>query len=445
MDGRIVLYAQRIEVLNGREGLRYEVLVRLIDANGVVYTPENFLPAAERFGEAISIDRLVISMALRQLEDNPEHLEMLDLCHLNVSAQSIENPDFRNHVVNLLDSSRVPAEKLCFELTETAAIGNITRAREFIDEMRARGCRIALDDFGSGMSSFAYLKNLAVDVLKIDGVFVRDLANNEVDPVLVKSMCEVARSLGKTTVAEWVEDRQLLERLRNLGVDQAQGYGIHLPCALSELIASHQAAVRHAWFALCQSTAIDIELDRNEAAGRHGYAIDLYRPEAPAQHGLARSAIELPRSTAAFDVDIDRQAVATNQHAQQHDALFAATSCVTRIVRFNDAFISEAGIRRDRWNGFAHTGQRGRFSRNSDRRGHRYCHHAILNDHGSRRYDRLLLPSRKVFWLWFGREFDDRKFEWLFENGRADDHGLGVKGRNRDWQCEQRQCGDMYS
>ena len=100
----------------------------------------------------------------------------------------------------------------------------------------ARGCQIAPDDFGSGMSSFAYLKNLAVDVLKIDGVFVRDLANNEVDPVLVKSMCEVARSLGKTTVAEWVEDRALLERLRELGVDQAQGYAIHEPCALSELI-----------------------------------------------------------------------------------------------------------------------------------------------------------------------------------------------------------------
>ncbi len=237
-DGRIVLYAQRIGVLNGPEALRYEVLVRLIDAKGTVYTPENFFPAAERIGEAISIDRLVISMALRQLESHPEHLRMLDLCHLNVSAQSIANPDFRNHVVNLLDSSRVPAAKLCFELTETAAIGNITLAREFIDEMRARGCRIALDDFGGGMSSFAYLKNLAVDVLKVDGAFVRDLANNEVDPVLVKSMCEVALSFGKTTVAEWVEDRALLERLQELGVDQVQGYAIHEACALSELIAA---------------------------------------------------------------------------------------------------------------------------------------------------------------------------------------------------------------
>ncbi|HQV73770.1 MAG TPA: EAL domain-containing protein, partial [Dokdonella sp.] len=118
-------------------------------------------------------------------------------------------------------------------------------AREFIDEMRRRGCKIALDDFGSGMASFAYLKTLPVDVLKIDGVFIRDLANNAVDPVLVRSMCEVARSLGKITVAEWVEDRALIDRLHELGVDQAQGYGIHEPCALDELIAAtttHKAA-----------------------------------------------------------------------------------------------------------------------------------------------------------------------------------------------------------
>lgn len=245
VEGRILLYAQRIEALHGPATLGYEVLVRLVDAQGVVYPPEQFLPAAERFGEAISIDRLVIAMALRLLEDHPAHLQALDLCHLNVSAQSIANPDFRSHVANLLDITRVPPAKLCFELTETAAIGNITRAREFIDEMRARGCRIALDDFGSGMASFAYLKTLPVDVLKIDGVFVRDLANNAVDPVLVRSMCEVARSLGKTTVAEWVEDRALIDRLRELGVDQAQGYGIHEPCALAELIAAttpHKAA-----------------------------------------------------------------------------------------------------------------------------------------------------------------------------------------------------------
>lgn len=245
-ENRIRPYAQRIEALDGRGGLHYEVLARLVDEHGNVHTPDSFLPAAERFGEATAIDRQVVSLALRELEKHPEHVRELELCHLNISAQSIANPDFRSEIGALLDASPVPARKLCFELTETAAIGNIAHAREFIDDMRARGCRIALDDFGSGLSSFAYLKTLPVDVLKIDGIFIHDLANNEVDPILVRSMCEVARSLGITTVAEWVEDQRLLQRLRALGVDQAQGFGIHAPCDLAELIASHAATTRTA-------------------------------------------------------------------------------------------------------------------------------------------------------------------------------------------------------
>ncbi|MBK9468702.1 MAG: EAL domain-containing protein [Gammaproteobacteria bacterium] len=235
-NGRILLYAQRIEALDGVRRLNYEVLVRLVDAQGTLHSPDSFLPAAERYGEAMAIDRLVVSMALDELARHPRHLLQLDLCHLNISAQSIANPEFRSHVASLLDSSEVPARKLCFELTETAAIANIAQAREFIEDMRSRGCRIALDDFGSGLSSFAYLKNLPVDILKIDGVFIRDIANNAIDSVLVRSMCEVARSLGKITVAEWVEGRHMLDTLRKLGVDQAQGYGIHEPCALADLI-----------------------------------------------------------------------------------------------------------------------------------------------------------------------------------------------------------------
>ena len=235
--GRIQLYAQRIEALDGTCGLQYEILVRLIDASGTVFSPDTFLPAAERFGEAIAIDRVVVALTLAELESNPEHLRDLELCHLNVSAQSIASSDFRHHVAGLLDASTVPARKLCFEITETAAIANIAQAREFINDMRSRGCRVALDDFGNGHASFAYLKNLPADILKIDGVFIRDLANNAVDPVLVRSMCEVARSLGKTTVAEWVEDRRLLPILRQLGVDRAQGHAIHEPCPLREIMA----------------------------------------------------------------------------------------------------------------------------------------------------------------------------------------------------------------
>ncbi|SFN43857.1 diguanylate cyclase/phosphodiesterase with PAS/PAC sensor(s) [Dokdonella immobilis] len=235
-DGRILLYAQRIEALDGDGQLNYEVLVRLRDQKGRLFSPDAFLPAAERYGQAMAIDRLVMSMALRALEDHPDHLSSLNRCHLNISAQSIANPEFRKHVADLLDSSAVPARKLCFELTETAAIANLAHAHEFIEDMHSRGCQIALDDFGSGLSSFAYLKNLPVDILKIDGMFIRDLANNEVDPVLVRSMCNMARSLGKVTVAEWVEDRNMLALLRKLGVDQAQGHGIHEPCTLGDLV-----------------------------------------------------------------------------------------------------------------------------------------------------------------------------------------------------------------
>ncbi|MGB0133698.1 putative bifunctional diguanylate cyclase/phosphodiesterase [Dokdonella sp.] len=235
-NGRFQLYGQRIETLDGARRLNYEVLVRLVDAQGALHSPDSFLPAAERYGEAVAIDRLVVSMALDELARHPRHLIHLELCHLNISAQSIANPEFRRHVAELLDNSEVPPRKLCFELTETAAIANIAQAREFMEDMRSRGCRIALDDFGSGLSSFAYLKNLPVDILKIDGIFIRDIANNPIDPVLVRSICEMARSLGKVTVAEWVEDRRMLAQLKTLGVDQAQGHGIHEPCALADLI-----------------------------------------------------------------------------------------------------------------------------------------------------------------------------------------------------------------
>jgi diguanylate cyclase (GGDEF)-like protein/PAS domain S-box-containing protein len=241
-DGRILLYAQRIQSLDGSAGLRYEVLVRLVDGSGKICTPDVFLPAAEHYGEAMGLDRVVASMVLKQLAANPRHLRELELCHINVSAQSIANPEFRAHVAGLLDLGQVPARKLCFELTETAAIGNLAQARAFIDEMRSRGCKIALDDFGSGLSSFAYLKNLPVDILKIDGVFVRDLIRNDIDPVLVRSMCEVARFLGKITIAEWVESDRVLARLRELGVDQAQGFAIHEPCPLLDLIEQTQRA-----------------------------------------------------------------------------------------------------------------------------------------------------------------------------------------------------------
>jgi diguanylate cyclase (GGDEF)-like protein len=236
-EDRLLLFAQRIDAARGGGELNYEILVRLIDAKGKIHAPGAFLPAAERYDQATAIDRHVFALVLRQLEANPRHLLQLGLCHINVSAQSIANAEFRSYVASMLERSRVPARKLCFEITETAAIGNIAEARLFIDQMRARGCRIALDDFGSGMSSFAYLKNLVVDILKVDGVFVSEAATDPVNWALVKSICVVGRALGKTTIAEWVESSSVQARLREIGVDYVQGYAIHKPCPLEELMA----------------------------------------------------------------------------------------------------------------------------------------------------------------------------------------------------------------
>ncbi len=240
-DRQILLYAQRIQTLGAPDTLGYEILLRLRDDAGRLYMPGEFLPAAETYGEIVALDRLVVATTLERLAEVPQHLAQLGLCHVNVSAQSIVQPAFRAHVSALLERFPAVARKLCFEITETAVIADVVQARAFIDDVRAHGCSVALDDFGSGMSSFAYLKNLPVDILKIDGAFIRDLARNEVDPVLVRSMCEIARCLNLRTVAESVESSRVLASLRELGVDAVQGFAIHTAVPLDDLIADSVA------------------------------------------------------------------------------------------------------------------------------------------------------------------------------------------------------------
>ena len=243
-ERRLLLYAQRIMGLVDDDSLRYEVLVRLVDTAGKIYLPGAFLGAAERYDQATAIDRFVVAMLLEQLAQHPAHLEVLELCHVNLSAQSIASPEFRKYVAELLDMSSVPAHKLCFEITETTAIGNLAEAQAFIAAMRSRGARIALDDFGSGLASFAYLKNLDVDILKIDGVFVRDMVEDAVDCALVRSIREVGHVLSKQTVAEWVESGSALTLLRQMGVDFAQGEAVHVPCPLEQFIAAEALTQR---------------------------------------------------------------------------------------------------------------------------------------------------------------------------------------------------------
>jgi len=236
VENRLLLYAQRIRPLHGEDSLQYEVLVRMAGGEGQVVSPGFFLPAMERYGQAPMLDRHVLTSLLAQIGRDPNHLAQLDLCHVNLSAQSITDPAFREYAGELLDAHPQLARKLCFEITETAVIANLGDARSFIDEMRERGCRIALDDFGSGLSSFGYLKSLPVDILKIDGAFVRDLGRDDVDVALVQSIVQIGRALGKTTIAEWVESEAALAHLREAGVDYVQGYLVHQPCPLSDLM-----------------------------------------------------------------------------------------------------------------------------------------------------------------------------------------------------------------
>ncbi len=217
-----------------RVGHHYELLLRMIE-DGKTISPGEFFPAADRYNLSSSLDRWVVRTAMRWLADHPDHLSDLSLCAINLSGHSITDRNFLSFLTQTLDESKVPAPKLCFEVTETVAIANLTAATSFIEGIKSRGSKFALDDFGSGLSSFAYLKTLPVDYLKIDGVFIRDLATNAVDVSMVKSINEIGHVMGKKTIAEFVETMEILEVLRDIGVDYAQGNALGMPTPLDSL------------------------------------------------------------------------------------------------------------------------------------------------------------------------------------------------------------------
>ena len=230
------LYVQPIVPSDGEmDGDRYEVLLRLQDGSGNIVAPGAFLPAAERYNLSTRVDRWVLAAVLEWLGDHPQALQRLRLCSINLSGSSLCDEDFLGYATDLLGSSGVPAERLCFEITETAAISNLSRAVHFIDTIRQQGCCFALDDFGSGLSSFTYLKRLPVDYLKIDGAFVRDIAGNAVNHAVVRSINDIGHVMGKQTIAEFVEDDAILACVQALGVDYVQGFGIGRPQPLGDL------------------------------------------------------------------------------------------------------------------------------------------------------------------------------------------------------------------
>ena len=229
--GQLRLAYQLIEPADPahQEGLHYEMLLRLQDESGELIKPGIFLPAAERYNLLTRVDRWVVENTLAWLSAAPNRLEELHLCSINLSGQSLGDERFTAQLITIISESQVPASKICFEVTETAAITNLAAATHFIKRLRERGTRFALDDFGSGLSSFAYLKNLPVDFLKIDGVFVRDIAGDPIDYAMVRSINEIGHVMGKSTIAEFVEDEATVRALRDIGVDYLQGYHIARP------------------------------------------------------------------------------------------------------------------------------------------------------------------------------------------------------------------------
>ncbi|MBO8085225.1 MAG: EAL domain-containing protein [Marichromatium sp.] len=238
-QARFGLAFQPIVPVNGDgDGAHYELLLRMYDDDGAAVMPGAFLPAAERYHLIGRIDEWVLETALAWLGDHPEHLDGLSLCSINLSGHSLSDPQLLDRIAMRLHRHEAIAAKLCFEVTETAAISNMTNAVEFIKALRALGCRFALDDFGSGLSSFAYLKNLPVDFIKIDGMFIKDIAVNPIARTMVRSINEVGQAMGMRTVAEFVDGEETLEVLRGIGVDYAQGYGVGRPRPIEELVRS---------------------------------------------------------------------------------------------------------------------------------------------------------------------------------------------------------------
>ncbi|MEQ1560933.1 MAG: EAL domain-containing protein [Methyloglobulus sp.] len=225
---QFVLYYQPIVPINGKYGLHYEVLLRLVNLDGDLMLPSVFIPVAERYNQMQAIDRWVVQHAFAALRDPEIVPEFIGLA-INISGQSLSDPLFLEFVESQIVNQEIPIERVCFEITETAAIGNLIHAQRFFSALKPRGCRFALDDFGSGLSSFAYLKTLPIDFLKIDGSFVKDMASDPIDYAMVEAIHRIGNVMGIETIAEFVETECVLEQLKSIGVNYGQGHCLAIP------------------------------------------------------------------------------------------------------------------------------------------------------------------------------------------------------------------------
>lgn len=228
-QNRFRLRFQRLQALQPELPEKVELLVSMVEEGGSIVGPGQFLPAAELFGMMPALDRRVVELAMAVINDPPNALRDVDQFAINLSGQTLNDPAFLGFVLETLRETGVDPSRVCFEITETAVISNLARAQEFIASLAEHGCRFSLDDFGSGLSSFGYLRALKVDYLKVDGQFVRDLVSDSVDQSMVRCINQVGHTIGMLTVAEFVECEKTLELVRALGVDYAQGYAVHRP------------------------------------------------------------------------------------------------------------------------------------------------------------------------------------------------------------------------
>ena len=229
-EERFVLYRQRISpVVDDGGRHHFEILLRMLDSDGGVIPPGLFLQTAERHRLIERLDRWVVAKTFEWLAEHRDALDQLFLCAINLSGHSLGNQRTLRFLKDQLTRFDIPAEKVCFEVTETVAAEDPGAAAHFITSLRERGCHFALDDFGSGVSSFGYLRQLPVDFVKIDGLFVRDILKDPVDDALVTSINQVAHVLGKRTIAEYVENAEIHRRMAEIGVDFVQGYGVGRP------------------------------------------------------------------------------------------------------------------------------------------------------------------------------------------------------------------------